>query len=74
VQGIFDRVVVTDGGVDLIDYKTDRPNDGGFGRLVEQYRPQLNAYRRALAVMLDTTEDSVRARLLFVGAGECIDV
>jgi len=66
VRGIFDRVTIAPDTVELIDYKTDAR--------VDEYRPQLQAYRAALANLLNIAEDTVRTRLLHVNIGQCVDV
>ena len=74
---MFDRLVVLyDGdravGADVLDYKTDDlPGDDprAVDARVEQYRPQLEAYRRAAARLLGLEPACVSARLLFVGPG-----
>ncbi|MCE9591692.1 MAG: UvrD-helicase domain-containing protein [Planctomycetes bacterium] len=79
VRGQFDRVVVERrGGVavgaQVLDFKTDRVEGAGLADRVEVYRPQVAAYRRALAVMLGLKEREVRARLLFVVPGRVMEV
>ena len=57
---------------DIVDFKTDALNveqRGAVERKVEFYRPQLQAYRRAVANMLRLKEQRIAARLLFVGPG-----
>ncbi|MBI1337471.1 MAG: AAA family ATPase [Phycisphaera sp.] len=72
LRGSFDRVVIqrqsnTIAGVWLIDFKTDNPDD--LENTIDHYRPQIDAYRKALAVMLHIPLDKIHASLLFV-AGE----
>ena len=77
LSGTFDRLVVLyDGdravGADVLDYKTDDvPGDDpqAIDARVEQYRPQLEAYRRAAIRLLGLSPARVSARLLFVGPG-----
>jgi ATP-dependent helicase/nuclease subunit A len=77
LSGQFDRLVVLyDGdraaGADVLDYKTDKlPADDprAIEARVEEYRPQLEAYRRAAAKLLNLQPGQVSARLLFVGPG-----
>ena len=77
LSGTFDRLVVLyDGnravGADVLDYKSDDLKDDdprAVDARVGQYRPQLEAYRRAAARLLGLEPDSVSARLLFVGPG-----
>ena len=77
LRGAFDRLVVLRDGqqvvaADILDFKTDEvPGDDprAIDARVEQYRPQLAAYRRAAAAMLAIDPKQVSARLLFVGPG-----
>ncbi|MHB9065694.1 MAG: UvrD-helicase domain-containing protein [Pirellulaceae bacterium] len=77
LSGIMDRIVLVYQGdrlvaADIVDYKTDAANrdDGAkFLELVEFYRPQIEAYRRAAAAMFHLTCRQVSARLLFVSPG-----
>ncbi len=79
IQGRFDRVVVERwggkvAGATLIDFKTDMFSPATRDGLIETYRPQMQAYRRAIAAMLGLPAEKVAARLLFVGAGEVVEV
>ncbi|MEE8142819.1 MAG: UvrD-helicase domain-containing protein [Planctomycetota bacterium] len=77
LTGSFDRLVLELEeervvGADLIDFKTDRfPADepGALEARVEYYRPQLQAYRRAVAQLYDLKSGAIRTRLLFVRPG-----
>ncbi len=77
LSGIMDRIVLLYDGerlaaADIIDYKTDtaQPDDAaGLGELVEFYRPQIEAYRRAAATMFHLSPRQISARLLFVSPG-----
>jgi ATP-dependent helicase/nuclease subunit A len=48
VEGFVDLAFEEDDGWVIVDYKTDRV-DGNGAKLVERYRPQLEAYRGALS-------------------------
>ena len=82
LTGKFDRVVVGSRGgkiegADVIDFKTDAVEAGDAVRLdalTEHYRPQLEAYRRAAAKLTGLAPAKVRAKILFVGAGEAREV
>ncbi len=50
VQGIADCVFVENGGLVIVDYKTDRVKTPD--ELIERYRAQLDVYARALAAVL----------------------
>ncbi len=54
LQGITDAYAVTEDGIILWDYKTDRvPADGGEQRLIELYGIQMELYAEALSAALD---------------------
>ncbi|NLX56572.1 MAG: UvrD-helicase domain-containing protein [Planctomycetaceae bacterium] len=77
LSGIIDRLVLLYHGdqlvaADIVDYKTDsvaRDDPTQLDRLVEFYRPQLAAYRRAVAAIYRLPPRQICARLLFVSAG-----
>ncbi len=77
LSGIIDRLVILydqDQAVaaDVIDYKTDAvaANDAdAIAAKLEFYRPQLDAYRRAVARMFRFPTRRVAARLVLVSAG-----
>ena len=57
---------------DLVDFKTDRVSPDrpeAIDARVAHYRPQLEAYRRAVARLLRLDAAQVSARLAFVEAG-----
>src|SRR5262249_42229303 len=69
IRGYCD-LVYRDAGGDVVvaDYKTDRlDGESDVAAAVERHRPQLDAYRRALATALP--EETVRAEILFVRTG-----
>ena len=47
-RGIVDLVIESDDGLTLVDYKTDRVEEGGLTRLVAAYEHQLAIYADAL--------------------------
>jgi ATP-dependent exoDNAse (exonuclease V) beta subunit len=77
LAGKFDRVVITrDGsrvlGAEVIDFKTDAiPADdpARIDVLTDHYRPQIKAYRDAVARLTGIDASRVSARLLFVAIG-----
>jgi len=81
-NGYLDRIVwITDGGklvaADIIDFKTDAIQPGDTAALTERtefYRPQLEAYRRAVARMAHLQEDHVAIRLVFTAIGRIVDL
>lgn len=76
-SGKIDRLVVLYDGdrplaADLVDFKTDRVSPDkpeAIDARVAHYRPQLEAYRRAVARLLRLDVAQVSARLAFVEAG-----
>ncbi len=73
LSGCFDRVVIFHNEedrvvrADLIDFKTDQ---GGREKLLANYRPQLESYRRALAQILHLEEKQIRMILLHLRSSE----
>jgi hypothetical protein len=86
LSGRFDRVVVYRSvgpglpgqalGAEILDFKTDRiaPDKSNLPERIERYRPQLHAYRRALAAMLGLDPARITAQLLFVDSGDLCTV
>jgi hypothetical protein len=58
----------------VIDFKTDRVRGAEALERAEFYRPQLEAYRRVLGHMTGLDADAIETRLLFLEAGEDLDV
>jgi ATP-dependent exoDNAse (exonuclease V) beta subunit len=77
LSGIIDRLVLLrhHGQVvaaEILDYKTDGVPEDDPPRLaesVEHYRPQVEAYRRAVAKMFRIPPENISAKLLFVTPG-----
>ena len=77
LTGALDRLVLgeRDGrwlAADLVDFKTDQvavDDRQAVQTAVAHYRPQVDAYRRAVARLTGLSPDRISARLLFVGAG-----
>jgi ATP-dependent exoDNAse (exonuclease V) beta subunit len=63
---------------EVLDFKTDnvdpRNDADAFARRVEHYRPQILAYRAALARRLALPPERVNAALLFTQAGVVVDI
>jgi ATP-dependent helicase/nuclease subunit A len=77
--GAFDRVVIRrEGGrtvsAGILDFKTDRVEGEALKGRAESYRPQMEAYRRALARMIGLAEGAIEARLVFLGPDVVVDV
>ena len=76
MSGTVDRLVLLFKNVqvvaaDVIDFKTDavEPDSVQLDEAVEHYRPQIDAYRRAISAMFHIPKKQVSARLLFVTPG-----
>jgi ATP-dependent exoDNAse (exonuclease V) beta subunit len=75
VQGTIDRLVLIYEGdkllaAEVIDYKTDdlpAADDAAIERRVDEYKPQIQAYRRAVAQFTNLPQEKVFARLLMLG-------
>ncbi|MDR0787482.1 MAG: PD-(D/E)XK nuclease family protein [Gemmatimonadota bacterium] len=52
---------------EVLDYKTG--DTGEISDRVEEYRPQMEAYREAIATMFDIPVNCCEATLLFVDSG-----
>ena len=73
VQGKIDRLVTLRAGgrvigAEVLDYKSDGVEADAIPALVEQYRPQMEAYRAAVAAMYGLDPAAVRARLVLLAA------
>ena len=53
LQGVVDAWFDNGDGVTVVDFKSDRIAPGGEKARAEEYRPQLEAYSRALSAILD---------------------
>lgn len=77
LNGSIDRLVLMCDGTtpvaaDIIDFKTDEILDGraeSFDDKVKYYRPQMEAYRSAVAKVHGLSPKNIAARLVFVGHG-----
>ncbi|MCM8556878.1 double-strand break repair helicase AddA [Sphingomicrobium sediminis] len=63
IAGTVDRLLVTDDGVDVIDYKTGLNIPASVDEIPRAYRAQMKAYADALAVIFPGKK--VRAHLLY---------
>jgi ATP-dependent helicase/nuclease subunit A len=62
---------------EIIDFKTDalEPDDGAsLAARVEHYRPQIEAYRRAMAALTGLEPGSIAAVLAFTSVGRAVTV
>lgn len=82
LTGSIDRLILWRRGkevvaAEVIDYKTDTLAAGDRQALAEKvdfYRPQLQAYRQAVAQLYRLTEKQIRLRLFFLATGESSEV
>jgi ATP-dependent exoDNAse (exonuclease V) beta subunit len=82
LAGTIDRLVsIYEGnsliGAEIIEYKTDRLDENDeaeIARQVAAYRPQIDAYRRAVAQWTGLAHPRVLARLLWVGIDRVCEV
>jgi len=76
LQGVADRVLrLPDRRLVVVDWKTDRvPDEAALALRVEHYRPQMEAYLRALAGLEGVVHTEVEGRLVFLEAGRAVPV
>lgn len=79
VNGVFDRVVLYRGEngaiarAEIIDFKTDRIHaEKTLEQATEHHRPQLKAYRKALARIVGIEETHIELKLLFTDVTELV--
>ena len=62
LQGVIDCALIEDGGITVIDFKTDHVTEETLRALVCRYRPQVEAYAEALSRIYDRP---VKKKLLY---------
>ena len=62
LQGVVDCCFEEDGGLVIVDFKTDRIRSGEEVQRAEAYRPQLEAYARALEQVMEV---KVKEKILY---------
>ena len=73
LQGVVDCCFETADGLTVVDFKTDRVFSAAEVRQrAEHYRPQLEAYSRALERVLE--RPVTRRALYFLAAGETVEI
>ena len=72
LQGVVDCCFETAAGVTVVDFKTDRVGEAGLAQRAEHYRPQLEAYSRALGEILG--RPVVRRVLWFFALDRAVEV
>ncbi len=72
LQGVVDLFAVKEGGVTVVDFKTDYVTEDTLPEKIAHYRPQLEAYSAALERILELP---VKHRILyFFCAGQAVEV
>lgn len=81
LSGTFDRVTIhrDEAGRPLraaiLDFKTDRvTSDRDIGKSIAVYRPQLELYRRVLALILKLPRENISISLLFTRLSKLVDL
>lgn len=75
ISGVFDRVVVEQNRVRLIDFKTDEVADeAALAEKVAGYRPQILLYRQALARLTGLKQERIESALLFTRNCRLVDI
>ena len=72
IQGVIDAWFEEDGGITVLDFKSDRVSPGGEAARAEEYRPQLEAYSRALSAILG--RPVARRVLWFFATGVAVEL
>lgn len=79
MRGTFDRVAISRDergrtiAATLLDFKTDEHHaETARQRAIERYKPQLAAYRKALARLLHLDESAIDAKLVFMETGDVV--
>ncbi|KRP37090.1 MAG: hypothetical protein ABS34_04460 [Opitutaceae bacterium BACL24 MAG-120322-bin51] len=80
-NGIFDRVVIyqaedsTISRAEIIDFKSDRIHPGNtLEQAIEHHRPQLEAYRKALAKIVGIEDAVIEIKLLFTSVPQLVQL
>lgn len=71
-QGVVDCYYETLEGITVVDFKTDRVTKATLAGRAEHYRPQLEAYSRALEEI--TGKRVIRRVLWFFALGRSVDL
>jgi ATP-dependent helicase/nuclease subunit A len=72
VRGRIDVLIRDPGGIVVVDYKTDRITKSMLTQRTELYRPQVEAYSRAIGGILGEAVGSVE--LVFLGPREIVSL
>ena len=79
LEGFVDRLLwLYDGdqllGAEIIDFKSDKAQNGKRDEQVRFYSAQLNAYIDAVATISELPEEKINAYLVFLENGEIVEV
>ena len=74
VQGVIDCLIEEDGGLVLIDYKTDKINPAALQARTEFYRPQMRIYAKAVAAIFPQPLREAYLYFITLGRAEQIDL
>lgn len=79
LEGVIDRLVLVYQGetlvaADVIDFKSDAVDESTLQAKIEYYRPQLEAYRRAVSQFAGLALNRIAARLVFVETGQVVNL
>lgn len=75
ISGVFDRVIVTQDSVRLIDFKTDEVSDeAALEEKTAGYRPQILLYRQALTRLTGVSPEKIESALLFTRNCRLVDI
>lgn len=79
MEGIVDRLVLVYCdhrlvAADVIDFKTDRVTSSQVSQRVNRHRPQMAAYRAAIARQLNLPIERVGTRLAFIATGDVVNI
>ncbi|MFQ5462932.1 MAG: helicase-exonuclease AddAB subunit AddA [Phycisphaerae bacterium] len=72
VRGVVDGILPTPDGLDIVDFKTDRIGPQDVNERTEHYRPQMDAYARAMGKLW--RRPVCMARLVFLSARIIADI
>ncbi|MBD5583514.1 MAG: UvrD-helicase domain-containing protein, partial [Clostridia bacterium] len=71
VQGAIDLLAEGDFGIKIIDYKYSKKDDE---KLIETYKPQLDLYKKAVAVITGYSAESIKTTIVNIFKRRQIDV
>jgi ATP-dependent exoDNAse (exonuclease V) beta subunit len=75
LHGSIDRLVRYSDSAEILDFKTDTiANEQAIMDKAEEYRPQLESYRRAASLMYRLPENKIRIALVFTGPGRVVEL